>query len=241
MKPVVLMYHDIVTVDDKSSGFQNESAFQYKVEETAFEEQIKALQGKDVVFTFDDGGVSFLTKAAPILEKYGFKGVFFISTKYIGTPGFLTAEQVKALEERGHVVGSHSHTHPEIFTKLSKEEIHEEWLKSFETLQSILGTKDLPMSIPNGYASKTIMQEAINCGYSDIYTSQPTTKVKTFQKHNVIGRYVVHENMSTQDVLRIVTSKGTKMKMAMKWHVLNIVKGLLGSSYDTLKAKVLHH
>lgn len=235
------MYHDIVTVDDKSSGFQNESAFQYKVEETAFEEQIKALQGKDVVFTFDDGGVSFLTKAAPILEKYGFKGVFFISTKYIGTPGFLTAEQVKALEERGHVVGSHSHTHPEIFTKLSKEEIHEEWLKSFETLQSILGTKDLPMSIPNGYASKTIMQEAINCGYSDIYTSQPTTKVKTFQKHNVIGRYVVHENMSTQDVLRIVTSKGTKMKMAMKWHVLNIVKGLLGSSYDTLKAKVLHH
>lgn len=238
---VVLMYHDIVTTNDRSSGFQNENAFQYKVEVSAFEEQVKALQGKDVVFTFDDGGVSFLTKAAPILEKYGFKGVFFISTRYIGTPGFLTAEQVKALEERGHIVGSHSYSHPEIFTKLSKEEIHEEWSKSFETLQNILGKKDLPMSIPNGYASKTIMQEAIGCGYTDIYTSQPTTKVGSFQKHNVIGRYVVHGNMSTQDVLRIVTSKGCQMKMAMKWHVLNIVKGLLGSSYDTLKAKVLHH
>lgn len=235
------MYHDIVTKEDKSSGFQNESAFQYKVEESAFEAQVKALQDKDVVFTFDDGGISFLTKAAPILEKYGFKGVFFISTKYIGASGFLTTEQVKALEERGHIVGSHSHTHPEIFTKLSKEEVHKEWSKSYEILQSLLGKKDLPMSIPNGYASKTIMQEAINCGYTDIYTSQPTTKVTSFQKHNVIGRYVVHDNMSTQDVLRIVTSKSTKMKMAMKWHALNMVKGLLGSSYDTLKAKVLQH
>lgn len=233
------MYHDIVTNEDNSSGFKNESAFQYKVVESVFEEQVKALQGKDVVFTFDDGGVSFLTKAAPILEKYGFKGVFFISTKYIGTSGFLTAEQVKALVERGHIIGSHSHTHPEIFTKLSKEEVREEWLKSYEILQSILGKKDLPMSIPNGYTSKTIMQEAIDCGYTDIYTSQPTTKVKTFQKHNVIGRYVVHNNMTTEDVLRIVISKGCQMKMALKWHGLNVVKGVLGSSYDTIKAKVL--
>ncbi len=238
---VVLMYHDIVTADDKTSGFQNENAFQYKVEEQAFEAQVKALQGKDIVFTFDDGGESFYTKAAPILEKYGFKGVFFISTKYIGTQGFLDKEQMIALAAKGHIVGSHSHTHPEIFTKLSKDEVREEWLKSYEILQSILGEKDFPMSIPNGYASKTIMQEAIDCGFTDIYTSQPTTKVKTFLGHKVIGRYVVHENMTTEDVLCIVTSKGTKMKMAMKWYVLNMVKGVLGSSYDKIKAKVLHH
>ncbi len=236
---VVLMYHDIVTADDKSGGFQNKNAFQYKVEETAFKDQVKTMQGKDVVFTFDDGGLSFLTKAAPILEKYGFKGMFFISTKYIGTPGFLTKDQVNELAERGHVVGSHSHTHPEIFTKLSKEEIHEEWRKSFEILKDILGEKDLPMSIPNGYASKTIMAEAIKCGFTNIYTSQPTTKTKLFQKHNVIGRYVVHDNMTTEDVLRIVNSKGFRLKMALKWHLLNVVKGVLGESYDAVKAKAI--
>lgn len=238
---VVLMYHDIVTATDKSSGFQNKNAFQYKVEESAFEKQVKALQGKEVVFTFDDGGESFLTKAAPLLERYGFKGVFFISTKYIGTQGFLTKEQVKELAERGHVVGSHSHTHPEIFTKLTKEEIHEEWQRSYEILKDILGEKDLPMSIPNGYASKTIMEEAIKSGFTDIYTSQPTTKTKLFQKHNVIGRYVVHDNITAEDVLRIVNSKGYRLKMALKWHLLNVVKGVLGGAYDKLKAKILHH
>ena len=94
---------------------------QYKVEESAFEEQVKALQGKDVVFSFDEGGESFHTKASPLLEQYGFKGVFLISTKYIGTQGFLTEEQVKELAERGHVVGSHSHTHPEILPSYQKK------------------------------------------------------------------------------------------------------------------------
>lgn len=237
---VVLMYHDIIANGYALSGFQNITAFRYKVEEAAFEEQVKALQGKDVVFTFDDGGESFLTKAAPILEKYGFKGVFFISTKFIGTQGFLTKEQVKALDERGHVIGSHSHTHPEIFTKLSKEEIYEEWRKSYEILKDILGKKDLPVSIPNGYASRTIMEEAIGCGFSDIYTSQPTTKSKLFQKHNVFGRYVVHDNMTTNDVLKIVNGKGYRLKMALKWHLLNVVKGVLGESYDAVKAKVIN-
>lgn len=238
---IVLMYHDIVTRSDKSSGFQNDNAFQYKVEDSAFEEQVKALHGKDVTFTFDDGGVSFITKAAPILEKYGRKGVFFISTKFIGTPGFLTSKQVKELADRGHIIGSHSHTHPEIFTQLKKDEIRDEWKKSFDILSGILGMNDMPLSIPNGYASKMIMEEAVKVGYTDIYTSEPTTKIHQFQKHNVIGRYVVHDGMTTQDVLRIVESKSTRMKMAVKWSVLNIVKAVLGSSYDVVKAKVLHH
>lgn len=238
---VVLMYHDIVTANDKSSGFQNKNAFQYKIEESAFEDQVKALQGKDVVFTFDDGGVSFLTKAAPILEKYGFKGVFFISTKYIDTPGFVTTEQVKELSDRGHIIASHSHTHPEIFTKLSSEEINQEWQLSSQVLKEILGEGDYTASIPNGYTSREILNAAIQFGFKTIYTSKPTTKTQIYNDGTLIGRYVVLDGMTTEDVVSIVSNKGTKMKMAMKWHVLNIVKGLLGSSYEKIKTQVLHH
>lgn len=238
---VVLMYHDIVTPSDRSSGFQNESAFQYKVEETVFEGQVKSLQGKDVIFTFDDGGVSFFTKVAPILEKYDFRGVFFISTKYINTPGFLNESQVRALAASGHIIGSHSHSHPEIFTQLSRVEVHDEWHKSFVVLKDILGEKDFPVSIPNGYASKMIVKEAISCGYTDIYTSQPTVRVREVQGHHIIGRYVVHNNMTIQDVQNIVSSTLIRMKMFIKWQVLSIVKFLLGSSYEIVKAKVLHH
>ena len=86
-----------------------------------------------------------------------------------------------------------------------------------------------------------VLEEAVKCGYTEIYTSQPTSKIKQFQKHKVIGRYVVHNNMTTEDVLRIATSKSCRMKLALKWHLLNVIKAVLGSSYDTVKAKVLRH
>lgn len=234
------MYHDIVTANDKSSGFQNINAFQYKVDVSAFEEQVAALQGKDVVFTFDDGGESFIAKAAPILEKYGFKGLFFISTNYIGSAGFLTVGQIKELAERGHVIGSHSHTHPEIFTKLSGEEIKEEWQLSSKVLKDILGNRDIPASIPNGYASKKILDAAIQYGFKTIYTSQPTTMPRNYKSSTLLGRYVVHDGMSSKDVVRMVSSKSCQMKLSIKWHLLNIVKKVLGSSYDTIKEKILH-
>ncbi len=236
---VVLMYHDIVTANDKSSGFQNESAFQYKVEVSAFEEQVKALQGKDVVFTFDDGGESFITKAAPILAKYGFKGVFFISTKYIGTQGFLTAEQVKELAERGHVVGSHSHTHPHNMAELSDDEVEKEWSESVNALEATLGHVVKHASIPNGYSSPVIIAKAQKAEIGFLYTSTPTDKVAQKNGLTIIGRYVVHDKMSASDVLSIVNSSKTRKKKHMKWLVLETVKKMLGRNYDKVKSMVV--
>ena len=81
----------------------------------------------DVLFTFDDGGISFLTIIAPILEKYNQKGIFFISTQYIDTPLFLTKKQIKELRERGHIIGSHSHSHPQNISELANSDLLEEY------------------------------------------------------------------------------------------------------------------
>ena len=234
---VVLMYHDIVNRDDTSSGFQNDSAFQYKVEVRKFEEQVKALADrKDVVFTFDDGGVSFLTIAAPILEKYGKRGVFFISTKYIGTCGFLTKDHVKELEERGHIIGSHSHSHPDNIAALSVAEMDKEWGESARSLKEILGHEVTMASIPNGYGSKELNTSALGAGFTELYTSEPTTKFKTNDGQQLIGRYVVHCDMSTNDVIAIVMDKGHRQKMHLRWWVLEQAKKVLGSGYDKVKA-----
>lgn len=236
---VVLMYHDIVTKDDKSSGFQNESAFQYKVEESAFEDQVKALQGRDVVFSFDDGGESFLSLAAPILEKYGHQGVFFITTDYIGTPGFLNAAQVKELEERGHVVGSHSCSHPHNMAELSDEDIEKEWSESVKALEAILGHTIKYASIPNGYSSSVIIAKAQKAGIENLYTSTPTDKVAQKKNLNIIGRFVVHDKMSTSEVLSIVDSSATRKKKHIKWLALEIAKILLGGKYDKVKSLIV--
>jgi peptidoglycan/xylan/chitin deacetylase (PgdA/CDA1 family) len=46
-----------------------------------------------------------------VLDKYGFKGVFFIMTVSLGRPRYMSRDQVKALSDAGHVIGSHTWDH----------------------------------------------------------------------------------------------------------------------------------
>lgn len=233
------MYHDVVKDDDLTSGFQNESAFQYKVGEKDFEEQVKALSGREVEITFDDGGVSFLTVAAPILEKYGRRGIFFISTAYLDTPGFLTKSQVLELHQRGHVIGSHTHSHPSNLSKMTDDEIEREWEESVQILSGIIGQAVTSASIPNGNGSKSVVECASKAGILDLYTSEPTTRVKAENGVSLRGRYVVHNDTSASEIIRIASDDKYRKKKHRKWLVIGIVKGLLGSFYKPIKKLII--
>lgn len=240
MKEVCLMYHDIVTECDKSSGFQNDSAFQYKVLDSNFEKQVEQFEHhSNVVFTFDDGGVSFIEKAAPVLERYGKKGIFFISTKHIGMPGFLDNQQIKDLERRGHLIGSHSHSHPQNMAELSDVEIMEEWSTSSKILENILGHKIEIASIPNGYKSKKVIHSAWLAGYRVLYTSDPTTLEKGEEGIRLKGRYVVHRDMSTNNVSKIVSSNFERNVLYLKWSILELIKAILGKNYSAVKSIII--
>jgi len=63
---------------------------------------------------FDDGGTSAVS-IGDALAVRGWKGHFFIVTGLIGSRTFLTGAEIRYLHSCGHVVGSHSDTHPDIF------------------------------------------------------------------------------------------------------------------------------
>jgi len=67
---------------------------------------------KDVILAFDDAWKSQFTFAKPILDKYGFKGSFFIVCNYVGkSPDRMTWDDVQTLEKQGHDIESHSMNH----------------------------------------------------------------------------------------------------------------------------------
>ncbi|WP_255594024.1 polysaccharide deacetylase family protein [Pontibacter sp. HSC-14F20] len=72
------------------------------------------LPEKPVMLTFDDTSLGQFSVAAPELEKYGFKGVFFIMTVSLGRPNYMTKAQVKELSDKGHVIGSHTWDHQNV-------------------------------------------------------------------------------------------------------------------------------
>jgi len=244
MNNIALMYHDIINSDPSESGFQNASALKYKVKVDVFEKQVAAiaryqkkmgLPSSYVEFTFDDGGVSFYNFAAPILEKNGFRGKFYISTSYIGSPGFLNENQIKDLEARGHTIGSHSHTHPERMNYLSDLLVFKEWSESQDILKRILDKSSISASIPNGFSSKMVLRTMNSLGITEIYTSEPTTYYRSFSDSIVKGRFVVIDTDTVDSVMRIVSSRMCRLRQNMRYKFLNMAKAILGDSYLKLR------
>ena len=73
---------------------------------------------KAVILTFDDGYKSQYTNAKPILDKYGYKASFYIVCNNVGGGEGLvhpnvkmTWEDIIALYNEGHDIGSHSMSH----------------------------------------------------------------------------------------------------------------------------------
>lgn len=242
------MYHDLYHRDKCESGFQNSTALKYKVSGEAFEAHVKAiakyiesahLQTDIVDFTFDDGGVSFLTIAAPILEKYGFKGKFYISTAYLGSKGFLSKEQVRELYQRGHYVGSHSHTHPERMCILTDEQIGKEWAVSQAILKEIIGCSPNLASIPNGYSSRRVIDCMLKSGIYLVDTSAITTQIKRYKSATIRGRYAITEETTVDNIIQLVSSPFYRFNKWVRYEILEIAKVVLGNSYLIIRKKFL--
>ena len=246
-KLISLMYHDSYVENKSESGFKLAGADVYKIRPQVFEHQLKLIDSylednnlpKDTVhFTFDDGGVSFFTVFAPVLEKYGYKGYFFISTQFIGTDGFLSKEQIVELDRRGHIIGGHSDSHRQRMNDLGYDELLEDWKSCSNKLQEILGHPITCCSLPCGYISCSMMKALKFLGFTDIYTSEARDTIKKIKGMNVYGRYGIKESMSDEFVLSIVASTVVRTKIKIKKALLNIAKTVLGRTYVTIREKI---
>jgi peptidoglycan/xylan/chitin deacetylase (PgdA/CDA1 family) len=70
-----------------------------------------ALPAKPVMLTFDDTDLEQFTVGAAEMNKYNFKGAFFIMNISIGRPRYMNKEQLKQLADNGNEVEAHTWDH----------------------------------------------------------------------------------------------------------------------------------
>lgn len=207
MRTVSLMYHDVVEPGrEEESGFAGGPARIYKLSTDLFKDHLDAIAATgasicndiaaltdtpvpQVVFTFDDGGSSFLHPIADLLEARNWRGHFFITTGQIGASGFLTAPQLCELARRGHTIGSHSVHHPTRMANLSSTQLAQEWCQSKARLEDILGMPIHAGSVPGGYSSYQVVAEAARAGYQHLFHSDPITTVDHSGPLRLYGRF----------------------------------------------------
>lgn len=245
-----LMYHDVYDKSIQESGFNIDSNYPYKLHVTTFENQVRTIvdymklhhiDKSYVQLSFDDGGISLYTLIMPILEKYGFKGYFYIATKYIGNEGFLTETMIKEMSDRGHIIGGHSHTHRQRMNDLSYKELFEDWSRCLKILSDITGKPCTVASLPNGFISETILKVLNSLNVKELYTSEPSECLNMINGMAVRGRYGIRNTMSLRDVLSITFEKKYKRKLRKRKTVLNFMKKVMGNSYIKIRELIFKY
>lgn len=218
-----LMYHE-VTDDPTASGFQRPAARAYTHSPAAFGAQLDAIAatalrpslattvdlrqpGHHLFLTFDDGGRSAL-HVADALDRRGWKAHFFIVTERIGERTFLRGPDLRALRAAGHVVGSHSHTHPDIMSDLPRERLAAEWNLSRTVLEAHLGEACTAASVPGGDLSPAVAESAAAAGFRYLFTSEPTPRPERAGDLWLVGRVCLKRGASPETASDLVRFHG---------------------------------
>lgn len=260
MRAISIMYHDVVLGGEAdASGFPGPDAALYKLEREQFSKHLSAIndvvmekpasvlelsserKGKPpLLLTFDDGGRSAYTLIAPLLEERGWRGHFLVTADYIGAASFLTRDQIRELHQRGHVIGTHSSTHPTRMSYCSPEEIAREWRTSVETLSDILGERVTVASVPGGHYSKTVAEAAAQAGIRALFTSEPVLTCRSVNGCLVLGRYTVQRWLSPQGAAELARGKvSPRLRQLLFWNAKKVTKTLGGEYYLKLRKSLL--
>lgn len=242
-----LIYHDVATRSEREAiGFPGALAARYKLEPSDFEAHLDAIAESGVrvgidgadgeaAVSFDDGGASALY-AAQALERRGWRGLFFVTTSRMDTPGFLSRGQVRELARRGHAVGSHSHSHPTYMGRLSREELDREWLDSRAELAEVLGSPPTTAAVPGGFVSAEVIRSAAAAGFEVLFTSEPTARTQRLDGLLVRGRYTIWS--TTPARVAAAYARGAPLavgRLWLEWNAKKLAKTVSPDVYQSLR------
>jgi peptidoglycan-N-acetylglucosamine deacetylase len=103
---------------------------------------VQPLAEKEVLLTFDDGPHPHRTTVIlDILDRFCVKAAFFI----VGEMALEHADVLREVARRGHVIGTHSYSHPRSLARLTPQRAKEEIERGFAAIAHALGGPVAPL------------------------------------------------------------------------------------------------
>lgn len=247
---MTLLYHDVYRVCPTESGFQDLGANGFKLSDKQFAQHLSAVAAATdeapvligdtaavsrrkapFCITVDDGGISYYSIVADALENFGWRGYCFVTTGQIGERGFLDKQHIRDLHDRGHVIGTHTVSHPDRFNDCDWPVLLAEWRSSKACLEDVIGAEVTMGSVPGSYASPRVINAALGAGLKVLFTSEPATHIRRVSDMLVMGRFAIRRGTPASVTGRLVRrSVLTMMHAWLDWNSKKVLNGVLGSN-----------
>lgn len=245
----VLMYHGLHAAADRP-GFDPV----YSVAPAEFERQLDWLRDhgyrtvrlnepvangneKRVVISFDDGDASNRSVALPLLASRGMVAEFFITSDFIGRPGMVSEDDVRALAAAGMGVQSHGRSH-RFLADLDAAELETELDDSKTRLERITAKPVSALALPGGRGGERECAAALRLGYRRVLTSIP---VDNRRARDYCERIAITRGMGLDEFAALVEWRGVRPRLLrLRYRALAWPKRLLGNRrYERLRERLL--
>lgn len=258
MRRCALLYHDVVEPGaDDGSGFPGGAAARYKLPAEEFARHLDALAaatpgpparvdaapppGAAVpwLLTFDDGGASARAVGERLAER-GWPAHFFVTADRVGTRAFLGRDDVRALAALGHLIGSHSCSHPSDMARSPRAAVLAEWARSAAVLGDLVGEPVRVASVPAGSYARHVAEAASEAGLTVLFNSEPVTRARTVEGCLVLGRYTLRRGNSARTAARLAAgAPGARAGQLAAWRAKRAVRRVMGGGYERMRHRLL--
>lgn len=263
MRNFSVLYHDVLSARHPApSGFPSPDAGAYKLSDVQFSAHLDRIgtvvtappavatdlvhhgaghpDGRAWMLHFDDGGSSALHVISPLLLARGWRGHFHMPTDFIGREGFLSRDELRELRAAGHVVGSHSCSHPPRISSLGDAELLDEWRRSRDVLSDVLGEEVSVASVPGGFYSERVARTAAHAGIRILFNSEPTTAIRQVDGCLILGRYSIMRQTPAETAAAIVSGHPSpRYRQYLYWNGKKVAKMLAGPLYARIRKSLL--
>lgn len=190
MRWVCLMYHDVTQGAGRATG----GVGYFAVSRDAFVRHLavirdlglhgcsiaemlanpRAERDDRIAISFDDGDVGQVANAFPALRSAGMTATFFVTTGWVGRPGYATWDDLREMRDAGMSIQSHTHSHP-FLSEMGADALRDELQRSRDLLDHHLGPgqRTTMLALPGGDQPRRSLRSIVGEeGYDVVATSR---------------------------------------------------------------------
>ena len=160
-----------------------------------------------VSLTFDDAHASHWSAVAPLLERYGMRGLFSVPTDWVGRAGRMTWENLRDLRRRGHEVVPHGAAHANLVALLRAgdvEAVRRDLRRAREAIRRELGEAPRLLCLPFNACDAKLAELVRAEGMEPVTTLRPSASVAAVDRAVRLGWRHVDLMAHGEDVSAVV-------------------------------------
>lgn len=152
---------------------------------------------KQISISFDAAwGAEDFSQIMEVLDKHNVKTTFFMTGEWVEK----YPDCVKTLVEKGHDLGNHSASHPDM-TKLSKEKQREQILNVHNAVKELTGYEMDLFRPPYGAYNNEVIRTCYELGYFPIQWDVDSLDWKDLSASDIINKVCNHKSLDNGSII----------------------------------------